>query len=129
MEKVREYMKIGIIAATLLFGSVSANAGVVKTARITRIEAQSSGRFFVYLSSPTMNSPTCASQPANAFVVNAKSDAGNVVVALITLAYTLQKPVHIQGTGTCALGTNVEMLSDISTLDEPVTGVRPGIQP
>jgi hypothetical protein len=123
-------MKVVIVTATLLFGTVSANAGVVQTATVTRIEAQSSGRFFVYLSSPATDSPKCASQSANVFVVDGNKDAGNVVIAVVTLAYSLQKPVHIQGTGTCASGTNVEMLFDIYTLDEPLAGERrPSIRP
>ncbi len=65
----------------MLLGAAAAHAGVVATARITRIEAQASGRFFLYLSAPISGSPSCASQPANVFVIDGKKDGGRVVEA------------------------------------------------
>jgi hypothetical protein len=122
-------VKIGIIAATLLLGAAAAHAGVVATARITRIEAQASGRFFLYLSAPISDSPSCASQPGNVFVVDGKKDGGHVVVALVSMAYSLQKSVHVQGSGTCPAGTSVEALFDIYTLDDAPYSLGQGLHP
>jgi hypothetical protein len=125
----REHVKTGIIAATMLLGAAAAHAGVVANARITRIEAQASGRFFLYLSAPISGSPSCASQPADVFVVDGKKDGGHVVIALVSMAYSLQKSVHVQGAGTCAAGTSIEALFDIYTLDDVSYSVSPGLRP
>ena len=108
----------------MLFSTVCAHAGAVERATITRIEAQSSGRFFVHLSAPISNSPACATQPANVFVVDGKKDGGNVVVALVTLAYTLHAEVHIQGSNACTVAAGFETVFDIYTLEQ-----RPGVYP
>jgi hypothetical protein len=55
--------------------------------------------------------------------------ARHVVVALASMAYGLQKSVHVQGAGTCAAGTSVEALFDIYTLDDVPYSVSPGLHP
>jgi hypothetical protein len=112
-------VKVGIVASALLLDCVCAHAGTVMEATITRLEAEAKGLFTFYLSAPIAGSPACASQPATAFVVDGTSDGGNVIVALISMAYTLRQPVRASGNNTCSLHVGIGTLSKSSTVVQP----------
>ena len=112
-------MRTGILTLVSLLTCVYAHAGTVTEATITRLEAETKGLFTFYLSTPISGGPACASQPASAFVVDGASDGGRVVIALISMAYTLRQPVRVSGNNTCSLLAGIETLSKVSTVVQP----------
>jgi hypothetical protein len=108
----------GAIFATgvLLLGSVDADAGSATQVTITRIEAQDRGHFFFYLSSPILKSPSCASQPATAFVVDGSTYAGGVIITVVLEAYSLGKLVIATGHNSCKVHAGYEDLLSVATV-------------
>jgi len=108
-------MKVGVRALILLMTGVPAYAGTATGATITAIEADAKGRFTIYVSNAISGSPECARRPASAFVVDGAAHGGNVVIALLSMAYTLQKPVTVIGDDKCLLQAGIETLASAST--------------
>jgi hypothetical protein len=109
-------MKLGVPALILLMTGLPAYAGIATGATITAIEADAKGRFTIHVSTAISGSPECARRPASAFVVDGAAHGGNVVIALLSLAYSLQKPVTVIGSDKCLLQAGIETLASVSTI-------------
>jgi hypothetical protein len=117
-----------LVTAVLLLAGVDTHAGTATQVTITRIEVQAQGHFFLYLSSPILNGPSCARQPATAFVVDGSTKAGNTIIAVVAEAYALSKQITVTGQNSCKVHAGYETLFSVSTIpDGPPT--QPGIRP
>ena len=106
-----------VFATVLLLGCVEAQAGGATNVTITKIEAESQGHFFFYLSSNISGSPACVDLTtyANRLVVDGSTAAGKVVVSMVEVAYALGKTVTLAGNNQCDVHANIETISDIFT--------------
>lgn len=104
-----------LIIVTLLLGCAASWAGGASNVTITRIEAETQGHFFFYVSSPIQGSPSCASQPATGFVVDGTTAGGKVVLTLIETAYSMGKTLTMAGNNLCDVHSGFETISDIFT--------------
>jgi hypothetical protein len=102
-------------AAALLICSGGAHAGAVFNVTITRIEAEPQGHFFVYLSQPITNGPSCVSQPQQGFVVDGTTAGGKVVISLLQTAYALGKTLSAGGNNACDVHGGWETIGDVYT--------------
>ena len=106
-----------IATAALLLGSAVAQAaGSVTNVTVVEIQAQPSGLFFIYFSSPPSGGPACAAS-GTGFIVDGSTKGGAPVVSLAEIAYTMGKTVNASGDGTCSIKSNWETIASINTTD------------
>jgi len=104
-----------LCALMLSMYSAPSSAGSFSNVTITRIEAETNGHFFVYLSANITNGPSCGQVNPNAFALDASTEAGKAMMAMMIAAYTLNKTVTGIGSNVCDVHGNYETIFDMYT--------------
>ena len=107
-----------IALAALLLAGTAADASSAGTGHITSLIALDNGGQIFYHDGSRTGTPDCASSQPTRWVIDGSTASGKVKVAHLLTAYTLQKPISIQGKASCQVWFDTETVDYASIVDQ-----------
>lgn len=107
---MRNIFKAAIVLAAISLPSVG-TAGYTGSGYISNLIVQPSGQMFFDLSGTHAGKPSCAGP--DRWVINTSSPGGQATAAAVLTAFSLRKPIGVQGNSNCDVWADTETTSYI----------------